>query len=95
MRKGAELTQDNETKNKVDLSAMAEVSDPEALKLLVDQEDGMMRAGQLPEIQASGSGSKMLFEAFDSVMAAPKKKAKKEEPDAKKAEPKTILENLG
>ena len=49
-------------------------------------EEGVLRAGQLPEVAASASGNKLLFEAFESsVSAAPKKKPKKEDGEAKPA----------
>ena len=94
MRKGAELTHKNETGTSVNLKAEADVPDAGALKILIDDEEGVMRAGQLPEMQASGNGTKALFEAYDSVMAAPKKPRKKDEQPAQPAAPKTVPEQL-
>ena len=94
MRKGAELTRDNETSSKMSLVGQADVKDQESLKLLIDSEDGIMKSGQLPDIASSG-GAKALFEVFDTVAPAPKRKAKKEEQPAEQAEPKTALESHG
>ena len=95
MRKGAEITQENSTATSMKLSAEADVPDAAALNSLIDPEDGVMKSGALPEIAAASSaGAKQLYEAFDQIAVAPKKKARKEEGEAKPAEPMTVLESL-
>lgn len=91
MKKPREVNRRQVTSDSTQVKADANL-DNDMLNALVDENEGVMRAGALPECFASNTaGQKALMDGlFDGVVAAPKKKAKKEEEKSKEVQPKTL-----
>lgn len=95
MRKGKELTKREITEEEAKLSGTSNV-DGKMLHALIDESEGIFKAGQVPTLQAaSTAGQKALVDAMGEggAKAVPKAKAKpKETEGAEVARPKTIEE---
>lgn len=91
MKKPREVNRRQVTSDSTQVKADANL-DNDMLNALVDENEGVMRAGALPECFASNTAGQKAFMdgLFDGVVAAPKKKAKKEEEKSKEVQPKTL-----
>ena len=96
MKKAKEVNKRTGVKDETKLQAQTAL-DGDMIKALVDENEGVMRMGGLPDVQAaSAAGQKALLEGLgDTVQAAPKKRPankNKEVTGSQEAKPKTMVE---
>ena len=95
MRKPKEVTKRHVVADESKIEAEANLND-HMLRALVDENEGVMRAGALPTVHtANKDGQKALMDGLHEggvAAAAPKKKAKKEAEGSQEVKPKSMLE---